>query len=378
MLILILMLCLLMAAPVMAQEEDEANFIELAALMLRDGNLDRAINALDQVDLSAEDTDIPRYYTLRGMTHMRRKENQEARAAFQSAIDNGQTDSVVHVYLAQLAYEAEDYQAALAALDQAGAAVARVPSVYHMRAQANWLLEKHARALAVLDQASELFPAETAFQRRKVFYLIDLGLYQAAADQGRDYLQQIQGAAEDYVAIGNALRQSGQLDEALAFLEAARLKWPADTNVTKALAHTYLDREELNTAADLIYQASLLDPALAGEAVELYRRAGQNYRALTLNGQLNDQATKLKQRLALLLKLKQFDEAAAMHDALVRNNLLGNEDIRYALAYALFKTGEFDRAEQHLSLLTRSDLFRKATELRKAINDCGDQAWQCI
>jgi hypothetical protein len=58
--------------------------------------------------------------------------------------------------------------------------------------------------------------------------------------------------------------------------------------------------------------------------------------------------------------------------------LLEDEDLRYAVAYALFKTGEFGAAEEHLSALNRPDLFRKAAELRRAIQDCVEDSWKCL
>ncbi len=58
--------------------------------------------------------------------------------------------------------------------------------------------------------------------------------------------------------------------------------------------------------------------------------------------------------------------------------LIDDEDLRYAIAYAQFKTGEFDAAERHLALLSRPDLFRKAAELRRAMQDCRGDRWKCL
>ncbi len=154
--------------------------------------------------------------------------------------------------------------------------------------------------------------------------------------------------------------------------------YPGDADVNKVLAHAYLDQGQINTAAELIYEASLLEPALTGEASELFRRAGRPNRALMLNGQISDQQVKFRQRLALLLELKRYEQAAAMENDLRRTGLIEDEDIRYALAYADFKTGDFDTAELHLQKLTRPDLFRKAAELRRAIQDCSEDSWQCL
>lgn len=378
---LVLVLFLLMGAakPTLAQDDDEdVNFLDLAALMLRDGNLDRAVSALDQVDLAAEDIDLERYYTLRGMAHLRRGENELAADALEQAADTGQAESIVYVHLAQAYFSLERYRDVLSALDRAGPELERVASVYHMRAQCHWLLEEPAMALAVLDQAGEVFPGDDAFLRRKVFFLMDLGLYQEAAEQGRAYLAGSEGKLEDYVALGNAMRASGELEEATRLLEQAQLRYPADTGVKKVLAHTYLDRRQINIAADLVYEASLLEPELTSEAAELYRRAGRPQRAMMLNGVISDQATKIKQRLALFLEMQRYAQAAAMDTDLRRLGLLDDEDILYALAYAQFKTGQFEVAESHLQKLTRPDLFRKAAELRSAIADCNEDRWQCL
>jgi tetratricopeptide (TPR) repeat protein len=381
----VILLCLLLAAGVPAhaaespaESADEVDFLALAALMLRDGNVDRAIIALDQVDLAAEEVDRVRYYTLRGMAHMRRKELEPARDALLQAIDAGEAEAVVFVYLAQVNYELQDYRATIDALDRAGAALERVPSAYHMKAQSYWLLEEPVMALAVLEQGAEAFPDDPNFIRRKVFYLVDLGLYQEAVIQGRRYLQQSAGKLEDYVALGNALRASGELDEAASFLEEAQLIFPDSPEVKKVLAHVYIEREQLSAAADLLYQAALLDPQLLAEAAELYRRAGQTHRALTINSGLTDQPEKFRQRLALYLELQNFEQAAAMEIPLRRVGLLEDEDLRYAIAYSLFKTGDFAAAEEHLAALNRPDLFRKAAELRRAIQDCAEDSWKCL
>ncbi len=376
---LLLAVLMVTTAAVSAQEDDaDIDFLELAALMLRDGNLDRAIGALDQVEVESEDTDRLRYFTLRGVAHLRRSEYGPAADALESAIATGDAESVVHVYLAQAYFSLERYEDVLSALDHAGPELARVASLYHLRAQCHWLLENPAMALAVLDQASSVFPDDPAFQRRKVFFLIDLGLFQEAAEQGRAYLSRSNGQLEDYVGLGNAMRASGQLDEAARLLEYAKLKYPADTSVKKVLANTYMDRESLNAAADLVLEASLFDRALTSEAAELYRRAGRPQRALILNGEIQDQSVKLKQRMALYLETNQYARAASMERDLRRVGLLDDEDLRYALAYAYFKAGDFDATERQLAELTRPDLFRKAAELRSAIQDCAEDAWQCL
>lgn len=373
----LLMLAWLVSATGFAAKTDDVNYLDLAALMLRDGNLDRAVIALDQVPLDAEDIDLLRYYTLRGMAHLRRNEPELAAGSLEQAVAAGRAEPLVYIYLAQVYFQLERFRDVLNTFDAVTAEIENITSVYHMRAQCHWLLNEPALALATLDTADARFPEEPAFLRRKVFFLIELGLYREAALQGRNYLQRSEGKREDYIALGNALRAGGELDDASLLLETARLMYPGDVDVNKVLAHTYLERGQINSAAALIYEASLQDPSLISEASELYRRAGRADRALMLNGQITDQQVKLRQRLALLLELQRYEQAALMEKDLKRTGLIDDEDIRYALAYAVFKTGDFEGSEIHLQKLKRPDLFRKAAELRRAIQDCSGDRWKC-
>ena len=366
-----------LAAPLLAKE-NEVDYLDLAALMLRDDNFDRALGALQQVDLTDEKLDRLRYYTLLGITHYRLQQFKPAAEALQEAAKTGAADATVFVYLAQADYQLGDYDAAVAAVDRTGAALAQLPSLHNLKAQCYWLSGRKDMALATLDAAQRTFPSETSFLRRKVFYLIDLGLFQTAAKLGRRYLDESEGKLEDYVALGNALRSSGQLDQAAALLEQAQLRFPSRPEVRKVLAHVYIDRGELSAAADLLYGAALLEPDLLVEAAELYRRSGQVYRALAINGSLNDQPEKLRQRLALLLEMQSYEQAAAMDDAMYRVGLLKDQDLAYAMAYAKFKTGEYKRSEDLLSTLTRPELVHKAVDLRRAMQDCQHVSWKCL
>ena len=376
-----LLACLMaLSAQVMAEDQDnpdDVNYLELASLMLKDNNLDRAELALSQVDLSAEDVDQQRFHVLTGLLKVRQGQHQPAIDAFVEAKKLGDVDAVINVYLAQSAFALEQYELAIEALNGAGEAVARIPSVYHMRGQSHWLLKQHEMALAVMDQASLIFPDDASFPQRKIFYLIELGLNSTAAELGQQYLEQHQAGATDYVAIGNALRASGNLILALRFLERAKLKFPHDADVSKALAATYISDQKFHAAAELVHGLALTDNSLLSEAAELYRRAGQRHLALTLNSQIEDQETKIKQRLGLLIELENYEQAAAMEQDIRRVRVDQDENIQYALAYALFKVGDYALAEQYLARITDTQLFQKAVEVRKIMADCADEPWRC-
>ncbi len=392
-----LFLALLQPVPVQGQSNEEVDYLQLAARLVADGHYDRAERALDQVDTEADDLDRVRYHTLLGLVDLRRERNEEAIQSLRQALDahdrraekNPPADEQqkkqrrtererVHLYLAQAHMGLEQYEQALTALDRSGETGAAIAMVHALRAQAHWEREEYAAAFSALNRGAERFPDDHRFLRRKVFYLINLGFYRQAADHGRQYLQKADAGPEDYVAIGSALRQSEQHQAALTLLERAHLIWPRERDIAVELAHTWLGLDKVGAAAEVFARASVYHPDMRLEAAELQRRAGRLYRALMLNTTVPDPEKKYRQRLAILVAMEHWDRAAGMGDALRRQGLLDNDDLRYAFAYALFKAGNYDRADQVLSAIQDSDTFRKATELRKAMEKCRETSWQCL
>ena len=357
--------------------DKKPDFLSLAALLIQDGNFERADAALSSIDSERDDLDRKRYYTLRGLVDLKLGRNAAAVKALQAAQQAGQTDAILHVYLAQAWYGLEEYRKSLQAIDAAGETGAAIAGVVLLKAQLHWQLGEHDAAWLALEDGTKRFPDNIAFPRQQVFRLIQLGLYQKATMQGLDYLNRFEASARDYVAIGSAIRQAGQAQTALSILEPAHMRFPSNEKALLALARTYADLGRLNSAANLLERAAAMNSDYLIDAAELRRRAGQTMRALYLNSQARDQKKKRKQRLALLLQMEDFSRAAGMQEALFRAGLLEDEEIRYALAYAAFKAGEFEQAEAQLATLKKASLFKKATALRKAMASCRDERWRC-
>jgi tetratricopeptide (TPR) repeat protein len=349
----------------------------LAAMLIKDGNHDRAIKTLQTMDLAQEDLDLARYYTLLGMAQMGLKDLASAKDSLKQAIANGQADPVIFVYLAQAQYGLKEYQETLATIDRAGEIFKTYPALLEMKMQAHWLLKQYNQAWDALTLGEALFSDNHQFLERRIFYALDLGLYRSAAELGREYLAKSVAKAQDFVAIGNALRLSRQFDEAANILEVARLSYPEHVTIAKVLAHTYLDQGMTHAAAAILEQASQYNPEFIAEAAELYKRAGRFYRALELNAQIPDQTIKLKQRLAILIGLKQYEMVINMESALYRNRLFSDQSVRYALAYAAYAVSDFDKAKKHLGYVKEPGLFKQAMELQRLMQECETEKWKC-
>lgn len=361
-----------------AEQQDSVDYVSLAALLIRDGHYDRAKNALDNVAIDSGEIDKARYYTLRALIDLNLENHAAAKLDIAKAQAYGKDDLILYVYLAQAHYNLGEYARTLAALDEAGELAKTRPALYIMRAQAHWKMGDKRAAWKTLTAGEQQFPEKTRFLRRKFFILVDLTFYTAAAELGRNYLQRAEATLEDYLALGSALRQSGRPKNALHFLEAAVMRFPESEKARLELAHAYLDLNQKVVAANLFETAADQNAELVKDAAEVHRRAKLYFQALFLNAQINNQTEKFKQRMAILLELKHFEEIAAMEDTLHRVGLLSDDEIRYALAYAYFKTGNFEDAERHLAKLTSGEAFRKATAVRKAMEDCRNARWKCL
>jgi len=361
-----------------AEKQREVDYLGLAALLMQDGNFERAAMALQNVDEEKKGLDKVRYFTLKGLADLNLQRFTSAIEHLQKAISVGQDKPIVHVYLAQAWYGVNDYQQALDEIIAAGEAGQAMPGVVLLHAELQWQLNQKTAAWQTLEDGAQRFPENPAFPRQQVFRLIQLGLYQKAAQLGLNYVARFEADVTDYVAIGNSLRESGQYQTALNFLEPARMRFPNDENTLLSLARTYADLGRFRTAAGLVEIAAMNDDKYLIDAAELYRRAKQPLRALYLNGQALDQPKKLKQRLAILLAAEYYDQAVSMEEPLYRVGMLDNEDIRYALAFAAFKAGDFERSERQLTKIKDPMLFKKAAQLRQAMKSCAGNAWRCL
>ena len=373
-----LVLAFLVATPAFAAKDD-VNYLDLATLLIRDKNYDRASAILSQVNPAKEKKkNLARLYTLRGLVRLHQSLYKQSADDFALAIKSGQEDPIIHVYLGQAYYYAREYDKSLKAFKKAPEKTNAIPGTYIMRSEAYSNLERNEEAWDVLTQGLKRHPNYIEIVRRKANFAIKLGLFQVGTALSEIYLEQGEGSYQDYLAVGNALYRSSNNREALSFLEIARLRYPLQPEVSVELARVYKSEELYRTAAGLLEQAALRGrQELFSESAELFRQTGELYQALSINGRIAKSKERLRQRLGILLELRQYELIATMNQDLVRVGLLKDESIRYAVAYAFFKTGDYSKATSLIDGLRDPSLFKQATELRKAMQDCRKARWKC-
>jgi tetratricopeptide (TPR) repeat protein len=385
----LLLIMILLVPTLYAKKEVKIDYLNLAALMFKDGNYNRAQQMLTQVDITPaklnndgkleekEPVDLIRYYTLKGMIFSKQGEYEKAISAFNNALKEGQTDKSIYLMLAQNYYKLKNYIECAKAIDDAGQLGKSKAELFSMKAECFYKTQQFEKALEALSSGIKYFEDYARFYQQRFYYLMSKSLYQSAIEDANIYFSKAKIDDKDYITFATALRKAGAIDKATIMMEKANLFYPKSSDITILLAHLYIDKEMIQAASELFDEASIEDKKYNKEAAEMYRRAKSFMQALYKNSVLLDQEAKLQQRIAIYLEFGQYERIVAMHDALKRNHLLKNEDLRYALAYSYYRIGEFSDSELELKKLTRSDLFRQATELRKNMDKCTNNPWEC-
>ncbi len=375
--LLILLLIFIISPLAFADEKIKVDYLSLSALMIKEGDYIKAAKAIKKIDENDEKLDKKRYYTLRGLISLNRELFQKSISEFESAIAAGQKNKIIYVYLAQDYMGMKNFSSVLTMLDKADELEKNMPGIWLLRSQAHWLNNEKHLAWNVLGQAEKLFPDEKTFMRNKIFYAIELGLFQQAVELGKKYIKQHDASVTDYVSLGDALRRSAKPQSALNFLELARLKFPEEKNIYLAMAHAYIDLDNVYAAAMILEEGGEYNNALFKDSAELYKQVNDTQRALFNNSKVLKQKEKLRQRMALQLQSENFDQVLAMEDELLRVRLLDDDTFLYAIAYAHYKLGDYHLAEASLEKITDAKVFRKAAELRKLMAGCANEKWLC-
>ncbi|PHR59565.1 MAG: hypothetical protein COA44_01080 [Arcobacter sp.] len=376
-LLIVLLLISLNVSAADKKTSDDIDHLALAGLLLRDGFVNRANDELKKVDMEDKALDLGRFYTVQGLTLTKLGSYEKANSAFKSALEIEGSEKALYLYVAQNSYKLQNYQDALDAIQSAGTIADENVSVVSLKAECYWRLSKHTQALNVLGNGIEKFKTQWNFYKQRFNYLVTLKLYQSALEDAKIYLKNAKPSEKTVLSFISALRKSGDTQKAIELAEIANLRFIESAEITVLLAHLYLDKEMIQAAADLFDQASIEDTKYTKEAAEMMRRAHKYITALYKNAQMLETKEKLKQRVAIYIEFGSYERIVASKKALYRSELIEDESIRYALAYSYYMIGEHELCELELKQLSRPDLFSKATELRKNMQKCKDNHWEC-
>ncbi len=351
--------------------------LDSAAMLLADGEPARAEAVLGRVDLSVPGLDLPRFHRIRGIAKLQQRAWAAAAADLALAVADPAGDAFLYVLLAQAHLENRDPTAARAALGRAGEAGDRLAGTWLLRARIADALEDPAGAWQALVEGQRRFPDDVDFINHQVAMLVRLGLYQEAMSRGRVLLERDDAGPDEVLILAEALRRAGEHESAALILEEGRLRHPGHDQLTVSLGFAYLAADMPLAAGELLLRASDADAAVALDAAEAFRRAGQLERALYCNSLVPDPAAKARQRLGLLMEAQDHERAVALQPRLDRLGLLDDDALAYALAWSWFQLDDFDNSERLLRTLEDPTFFEYANQLRTEMQACAAVAGGC-
>jgi tetratricopeptide (TPR) repeat protein len=358
--------------------EEGVDYLSVAGRLLHDGSYQRAEQTLEKVPDNQRNSE--KYRTIRGLLALYQERFSEAETYFRQNLKQGSENRYLYIYLGQALYGQKNYEQALTAFAEVEPLATSIPSVYLIRSKSLWQLDRQQAAWDMVHTGLAQFGDEFRLHRLKMQWLAQLKLYRNLADYAWSLLDKPAISDQDLLTAASLLHQGEAYQEAIELLESLHLRNPFKPGFALRLAYAYLQSDRRLTAAQIFEDVARTTPQYAYEAAELFRQEQHWSRALSLNARVIDQPKKFKQKLAILLAKGDFELAAGLESDLERLGLLQTEDLRYALAYALFKTGRFTEANQHLARIQRPDLFKKAVALRKEMAQCqtGDQGISCV
>lgn len=378
--LLISLLTLFLSTSLFASDKkakDEVDYVALATILMKDGYYSRANDALKNVDLEDKNLDKAQYYTLLGLVKSKLSQYKESNTEFYKAIENGQTQKSIYIYIAQNSFKLQNYQDAIDALGNAEELVKAKPNLLALKAECYYRMDAYKEALETLSLLTQEHPTYYEAYRQRFAYLISLGLYQSALEDADIYLKNAKANEQVTISFISALRKSKQTDKAILIAEKAHIMYPKNATITVLLANLYISKDMIQSAANLFDVASLQDEKYIKDSSEMFRRAKKYVQALYKNSQILDAKDKYKQKIAIYLEFGDYEKVASSQSALQRNGLLKEQNMVYALAYSYYMLGEFDACEIYLKKITDSKLFEKAIELRKNMNKCKNNHWEC-
>lgn len=397
---------------------DEVDHIALATLMIYDANYKKAEEELSLVDTKANNYDAANHYTVQGVLNSKLGKTEEAITAYKKAIgatktkvfeapktfekekylfsiasDDTKKSKVpefdpekkrkekieqLYMYLTQEYYKLKDYKNTVDSLENAGEQGKSRAGLYTLRAECYYKQGLHEQTFAALNRGIKKFPEDATLLKQKFYYFADLKLYQAAIDAARVYMANVGVSSQEYIALAQMLIGANEIDSAIKLLEESRIKFPKEPTIGILLGHMYLKKDMKFTTAHLFDESSYYDKKYLKDAVEMNRRAGNNQHALYLNTQNIDKIEKLKQKIAIYLNAGEYRKIIGLQKALERYKMLDDDNLRYALAYSYYMSDDYKSAEAQLKYITDSELFGKATVIRKNIEKCTNNSLECL
>ena len=158
--------------------------------------------------------------------------------------------------------------------------------------------------------------------------------------------------------------------EALTLVEVARQRAPLDLDANLSAAQIFFQKGDLHSTVEAFERAAKKDPKFNYHAAEMHRQLGHHERAIFYSQFIPEDKKRLKTRMAIYVEKGRYPLIASMESVISRSELKDDDEMKYAMAYALLRQGDLSKSLKHLSRIVKPELQEKAALLKKAALDC--------
>lgn len=192
-----------------------------------------------------------------------------------------------------------------------------------------------------------------------------------------EWLSKHASPATHFLNVAEIFQTSGATGATLVILEMARAQYPTNLDINLALSQIYFQKGLMMAAEEGFRRAAITDGKYYYHTAELNRQTRRFERSLYFNASVIDEKERLKQKIATYVDANKYSLIASLDPVIQRSDLQKDDEIRYALAYSLVRTGDLEKPLKYLSQITKPELIEKTTVLRQTLIDCKEKKSVC-
>ncbi len=244
------------------------------------------------------------------------------------------------------------------------------------KSQCELKLNQIDKAWKTLAQARSAFPTFNV-EREWITLLIQLKLVHEGLLASQNWLAIHASPATHYLNVAEIFQAAGATGSAFAILEMARAQHATNLDINLALSQVYFQKGLMMAAEEGFRRAAITDSKYFYHTAELNRQTRRFERSLYFNASVMDEKERLKQKIATYVDANKYFLIASLDPVIQRSDLQKDDEIRYALAYSLVRTGDLEKPLKYLSQITKPELVEKTTVLRQTLIDCKEKKSVC-
>lgn len=352
---------------------DDYEGFELVQALVDDNKLDLAENELKDLK---KDSALYNYWS--GVVKYKKGQFSEAQTFLKKAefVKGSSEQQKRDVFLGRTEFSLKDYSVCAKSYERADGSIAylEIDAITHAEC---FVQNKN------LDKAWAIYSTRLKSSKNidvllsAIQFLMMQKMMLLATQISLDWLALNSKQGTDFISVSDLFQKFNHSEGRLSILEMARVKYPLDIDINLSLNQIYFEKGMLLSVEEGFARASLTDGKYAYHAAEINRQAGRYERSLFFNARIPDDKERLKQKLAIYVDKGQFALIASLEPILQRSPLINDDEVRYALAYSLVRSGEYKRPLQYLAKITSNDFLEKTVILRNALTDCVENNKVC-